>query len=198
MIIGIVREISPKTRDERYSAARPTDTMTFLLYKEYRAGKKVITNYHTAFSQYMETDCIFKNIGENIGCVFGIGHLDTFLNTVDKKDLQMIINTFRRHFVMTPHNVIYTANRFPSIHKSLRELTCSVYTQMAFHQKKGQGKKEPCAFVICKEKHRILVFQELPEPYTEQRIKPIFAFNQQKIEKLYDPNEIPWHGGLIS
>ena len=158
--------------------------LTFVGYLDYLAGRHVISNYKTSFSEYVpveEIACMV--VEENIrDTTILITEMQVYLNSlgVNSNDLKEFIGSVVGQSRKRNTDIHYDTQRYGDIHPRLR-----VQTDRAFLPRKFHENGEPCNLDRCKEDHIIYLYQHDPFLYDE-----VIRLNAKAFAELYNTDEI--------
>lgn len=95
--------------------------MTILLYRDYRNGRKILTNYNTTFSELIEplTLLDFGVKKANIG----LDEIHTFIDSRLNSDVNRYFSYFTTQSGKREIKIYYTAQIYSSVDKRMRALT---------------------------------------------------------------------------
>ena len=162
-----------------------TLSMTYYLYEDYKEGRKIITNYHTSFSELMNVkqmvDFIMNTDLKNIS--IGIDEMQLIFNSLGRKRTKtelittMITQTRKRRV-----DIYFTTQRWMLIDKILRDMTAYVIVPQKMHPENG----EECFLDSCpRPNHEIIVNCMIP--YKEM---PLRILHANLVGRLYNSDEI--------
>ncbi len=189
MIYGIVGTYDDNTMDTLRGNGKTMGMSYFLHDARTRLGWNVITNYHTNFSEQMNTEEMTDLIlhGNMRKIAAGIDEIQVILNSIGTQGKivtfidKMISQTRKRQT-----DVFYTTQRFLNVHKRLRVQTDMVIVARKYHWDEGDQIALPCRKDRCEEtNHVIALFSVVP-----YRPGPLMVIRAGVVGKLYDSDEV--------
>ena len=158
--------------------------LTFVGYLDYLAGRHVISNYKTSFSELVSTEKIAEMVvNEDIrDTTILISELQLYMNSlgVNTKELRTFVGSVIGQSRKRNTDIHYDTQRYTDIHPRIR-----VQTDRAFLPRKFHADGKPCQLDRCDKEHIIYLYQH--DPYMDH---PIVKLRANKFGALYDTNEI--------
>ena len=160
-----------------------TLTMTYYLYQDFLNGRKIVTNYHTTFSQKVGVQDIVNMVlnGELKDVSIGIDEIQIVLNSIGTS--AKVVNFVDKMVSQTRKikaDVYYTTQRYGNIHKRLRVQTDRIIRPYKVHKD-----MKICRYDMCEKDHIIMIKSEIP--YMN---KVRLALDAKKVGMLFNSNEI--------
>jgi hypothetical protein len=180
--------------DDEYTERCPrgngkTCALVYYLYRYYKIGYKVWTNFKTTFSdkimgfQAMITELKrMKEAGESIGkIVLGISEMQELINSIGSSlEQTLFVDSFANQMRKLNVNCFYDTQILKHIHKRLRRHTENIRIPVKLHL---DGLE--CNFDNCTKKHLIDIYSL--KPFKKFPIKTIKAW---VVGQMYDTSEI--------
>lgn len=187
MIYGYFGSVPGSPHQRGYHALRgngKTLSLTFTGYCDHLAGRRVISNYKTTFSELVSTEIIADMIQEDDlkDVTILLSELQLYLNSLGgstktiRKFIGSVVGQSRKRNV----DIHYDTQRYQDIHVRMRVQTDRVFIPRKYHYDGS-----PCQFDRCEKPHIVWLYQH--EPYLEE---PLMALKPEVIGKLYDSNEL--------
>lgn len=182
MIVGICG-----TYDDTFSGGirgnGKTCTMTAYLHSDKNVdNRRVYTNYHTTFSEVMETKEIMNLMleGELFNSTIGIDEIQRFLTSLGTKAkiikfFDDVISQIRKYDI----DFYYTSQRFLNVNNRLR-----TQTEIWILPEKRHLDGSLCCVDRCSKEHIIYVYSKMPF-----RKDPITKLNPAIVGKYYNTRE---------
>lgn len=164
-----------------------TLAMTYFLYRDHIDGRKVITNYHTSFSEKSQimaiTDRVLTTDLKDVS--IGITEVQTVFNSIGTR--QQVIKFVDRMVSQTRKrgvDIYWDSQRWMNVHIRLRDQTDIVIQPVKTHTDKSICNKDRC-----EKEHYIWVICTQPKVN-----KPLKVLRASSVGRLYDSNEIILEG----
>lgn len=187
MIYGFFGSIPGCPHQRGHHALRgngKTLCLTFVGYLDHLAGRDVISNYKTSFSEFVSAERIAEMvIYEDIrDTTILLSELQLYMNSlgVNTKELRSFVGSVIGQSRKRNTDIHYDTQRYTDVHPRIR-----VQTDRAFLPRKFHADGKPCQLDRCDKAHFIYLYQH--DPYME---RPVVKLRADKFGGLYDTNEI--------
>ncbi len=161
-----------------------TLSLTFTGWLDYKRGRHVISNYHTAFSETVPVEKIAEMVmEENVrDTTILVSEMQVYLNSlgVNSSELKGFIGSVVGQSRKRNVDIHYDTQRYGDIHPRLR-----VQTDRAFLPRKYHTDGLPCSFDRCQQDHIIYLYQH--DPFKPE---PVIKLKAAGFGALYDSNEL--------
>jgi hypothetical protein len=162
-----------------------TLSLTYYLYKKHLAGKRVITNYFTPFSEMMNITDIILGIleGSITNAEIGLTEFQHVLDNLGHKQLKkrlwrLVVSQSRKLGL----NFYLDMQILRQVDNDARDHVDYILIPRKYHVDGSYCRKDDCN----NPKHRIIIYTNI-HPYGEI---PIKRLNAEVVGKLYDTNKI--------
>jgi hypothetical protein len=160
----------------------------YLLYKYYKRGYEVWTNFYTSFSskiigfqEMIDTLKELRKDGDDRKIVFGVTEMQDLINSVGSEKNQILyVDSFTNQMRKLGADCIYDTQIFKNVNIRLRRHTENIRIPFKYHL---DGKQ--CNYDNCEQKHIIEVYSF--KPFRKRYIKRLKAW---EVGKLYNTKEM--------